>query len=91
VGHRLFLPQKVVWWDVWTRGLQRKHNSRQRSSWRKMKLTNHSNEQMKYTSQPHEILSPKLMTSQRRDVVRGIQPKFVYQSTSPNYYEPMQH
>jgi len=56
-----------------------------------MKLTNHSNEQMKYTSQPHEILSPKLMTSQRRDVVRGIQPKFVYQSTSPNYYEPMQH
>jgi hypothetical protein len=20
-GHMLFLPQEVVWWDVWTRGL----------------------------------------------------------------------
>jgi hypothetical protein len=42
-------------------------------------------------NQPHEILSPKSMTSQRRDVARGIQPKFVYKSTSPNYYEPMEH
>jgi hypothetical protein len=27
------------------------------------------------------------MNSQRRDVTRGIQPKFVYQFTFPNYYE----
>jgi hypothetical protein len=27
------------------------------------------------------------MTSQGRDVIIGIQPKFVYQSTFPNYYE----
>jgi hypothetical protein len=31
------------------------------------------------------------MTSQRRDVIGGIQPKFVYQFTSPNYYEPMEN
>jgi hypothetical protein len=31
------------------------------------------------------------MTSQGRDVTRGIQPMFVYQSTSPNYYELMDH
>jgi len=36
MGHRLFLPQEVVWWDVLTRGLQRRHNSRQWSSRREM-------------------------------------------------------
>jgi hypothetical protein len=38
-----------------------------------------------------EISSLKSVTNQRSDVTRGIQPKFVYQSTSPNYYEPMEH
>ncbi len=38
-----------------------------------------------------EFSSPKSMTSRGRDVTRGIQPKFVYQSTSPNYYEPVEH
>jgi hypothetical protein len=28
MGHKSFLPQEVVWHDVWTRGLQRRHNSR---------------------------------------------------------------
>jgi len=28
--------------------------------------------------------------SQKRDVTKGIQPKFVYQSTYPYYYEPME-
>jgi hypothetical protein len=37
--------------------------------------------------QSQEISSPKLMNSRRRDVIRGIQPKFVYQSTYLNYYE----
>ncbi len=27
------------------------------------------------------------MNSQKKDVTRGIQPRFVYQSASPNYYE----
>ncbi len=31
------------------------------------------------------------MNSQGRDVTRGIQPKFVYQSTSPDYYEPVEN
>jgi hypothetical protein len=29
--------------------------------------------------------------SQRRDVAGSIQPNFVYQSTSLDYYEPMEH
>jgi hypothetical protein len=41
--------------------------------------------------QPSKILSPKLVTNQRRDITRGIQSKFVYQSTSPNYYEPVEN
>jgi hypothetical protein len=41
--------------------------------------------------QPHEISSPKSITNQGRDVTRGIQPKFVCQFTSPNYYESMEH
>ncbi len=31
------------------------------------------------------------MTNRRRDVIRGIQPRFVYQSAFPDYYEPMEH
>ncbi len=30
------------------------------------------------------------MINQGKDVIGGIQPKFVYRSTSPNYYEPME-
>ncbi len=30
------------------------------------------------SNQPQEISSPELVTSQKRDVTRGIQPKFVY-------------
>ncbi len=30
------------------------------------------------------------MISQGKDVIRDIQPRFVYQSTSPNNYEPME-
>jgi hypothetical protein len=25
-GHKLFLPQKVVWREVWTRGFQKRQN-----------------------------------------------------------------
>jgi hypothetical protein len=28
VRHMLFLPQEVVWWDVWTRGFFKRHDSR---------------------------------------------------------------
>jgi len=28
--------------------------------------------------QPHEILSPKSVTNQRKGVIAGIQPRFVY-------------
>jgi hypothetical protein len=45
-GHMLFLPQEMVWWDVCTRGLQRKHSSRQRFPWREMQSTIHLNERM---------------------------------------------
>jgi hypothetical protein len=31
------------------------------------------------------------VTNQGKDVTRSTQPKFVYQSTSPNYYEPVKH
>jgi hypothetical protein len=31
------------------------------------------------------------VTNQGRDVTRGIQPGFVYQSTFPDYYELMEH
>jgi hypothetical protein len=51
VEHRSFLPQEVVWWDVWTRGFQRRHSSRWWYPWRDMQLTIHSNERMQYTSQ----------------------------------------
>jgi hypothetical protein len=35
-------------------------------------------------------LNPKLMTNWRRDVTKGIQPRFVYQSSFPDYYKPME-
>ncbi len=41
--------------------------------------------------QLQEISSPKSVTSWRRDVTRGIQPKFMYQSASPDYYELVEH
>ncbi len=41
--------------------------------------------------QPHEISSPVTMTSGRRDIIGGIQSRFVYQSTFPNYYESMKN
>ncbi len=40
---------------------------------------------------PQEISSLKLVTNQRKNVTGGIQPNFVYQSASPNYYEPVEH
>jgi hypothetical protein len=51
VGHKLFLPQEVVWRDVWTRDLQRRHNSKWQSPQRKMQSTTHLNKWMQYTSQ----------------------------------------
>jgi hypothetical protein len=41
--------------------------------------------------QPQEISSLKSVTNRKRDVTGGIQPRFVYQSTSPNYYEQVEH
>ncbi len=38
-----------------------------------------------------EISSPKSVTNRRKDVIRDIQPKFVYQSTSLDYYELVDH
>ncbi len=40
--------------------------------------------------QPQEISSLKSMNSWGKDVTRGIQPRFMYQCTFPNYYEPME-
>ncbi len=39
--------------------------------------------------QPLEISNLESVNSRRRDVTRGIQPKFVYESRFLNYYEPM--
>jgi len=38
-----------------------------------------------------EISSPESMTNLGRDVIGGIQPRFMYECASPNYYEPMEH
>jgi len=38
-------------------------------------------------NQMQEISNPQLVDSQRKDVIGDIQPRFVYQSTSPFYYE----
>jgi hypothetical protein len=35
-GHKSFLPQEVVQQDVWTRGLQKRHNSKQRFPWKEI-------------------------------------------------------
>jgi hypothetical protein len=42
-------------------------------------------------NQPQEISSMEFMISQRRDVTRGIQPKFVYQYAFLDYYELVEH
>ncbi len=42
-------------------------------------------------NQLQEISSPKSMINQGRDVTKGIQPMFVYKSTSLDYYEPMEN
>jgi hypothetical protein len=41
-------------------------------------------------NQSHEISSPKLLTSQGKDIIGGIQSRFVYQSTSLDYYQPVE-
>jgi hypothetical protein len=42
-------------------------------------------------NQLHGISSLKqVITSRKRDVTRGIQPRFVYQLAFPNHYEPME-
>ncbi len=41
-------------------------------------------------NQPQEISSPESVTSPQKDVTRCIQPKFVYHSTSLDYYESME-
>ncbi len=41
--------------------------------------------------QLQEISSPKLMTSKGRDVIGGIQPRFVYQSAFVDCYESVEH
>ncbi len=41
-------------------------------------------------NQPQEISSPESMNSQRKDVTKSIQPRFMYQSTSLDYYELME-
>jgi hypothetical protein len=38
-----------------------------------------------------EISSPKLVESQGRNVIGGIQPRFVCQSTYADYYELMKY
>ncbi len=58
-------------------------------------VQNHRNQDGAWTSiiiyQPQEISSLESVTSQGRDVTRGIEPRFVYQITSLNYYEPVEH
>ncbi len=41
--------------------------------------------------QPQGFSSPELVTRQGRDIIGGIQPMFVYQYASPDYYEPVEH
>jgi hypothetical protein len=38
-----------------------------------------------------EISSLELVTSQRKNVTRGVHPGFVYQYASLDYYEPVEH
>jgi len=42
-------------------------------------------------NQLHEISNPQSVNNQRKDVIGGIQPRFVYESTSPFYYEPVEN
>ncbi len=41
--------------------------------------------------QSQEISSPKSVINRKKDVTGTIQPNFVYQSTSLNYYEAVEH
>jgi len=41
--------------------------------------------------QPQEISSLELVINRGKDVTRGIQPKFMYQSASLDYYELMEY
>jgi hypothetical protein len=50
VGHMSFLPQELVWGEVWNGGLQRRHNYKSPYPWKKMQLTIHPNEWVQYTS-----------------------------------------
>ncbi len=54
--HKSFLPQEVVLQDIWTRGLQRRHNSKQQSPWKDMQSTTHPCEQMQYTFQLRSVV-----------------------------------
>jgi hypothetical protein len=46
--HRSFLPQEVVWCEIWIESFQRKHSYKQRSPWKEMQLTTHLNEWVQY-------------------------------------------
>jgi hypothetical protein len=49
MGHRSFLPQEVVWQNVRTGGLQKRHTFKRRFPRREMQSTTHLNEPMQYT------------------------------------------
>jgi len=49
-GSMSFLPQEVVRHEVWSRGLQRRHNYRQQSPHIEMQSTTHPNGWVQYTS-----------------------------------------
>ncbi len=44
IGHKSFLPQDVVWHEVWIGGFQKRHNYKQQSPWREMESNIHPNE-----------------------------------------------
>ncbi len=43
------------------------------------------------SNQPKDISNTESVTNRGRDVIGGIQPKFMCQSTSPCYYELVEH
>ncbi len=57
-------------------------------------VQNHRDQNKTKTSIVHDQLletsSLESVINWRKDIIRGIQSKFVYQSTSPDYYEPME-
>jgi hypothetical protein len=50
IGHKSFLPQEVVQHEVWTRGLQIRHNYRQQFPHIEMQSTTHPNGWVQYAS-----------------------------------------